>query len=80
MNTMVTLKNIKRDNDCIICDVYPEDSKLPVHMEVSVRTGDVSQSAFPKGYEYCTSHIRHAKRFLLENADHLPESRLIMWY
>ena len=77
---MVKLENIQRDNDRITCDAYPEDSKIPVRMEVSISTGEVRRSEFPKGYEYCTMHIRQAKWFLLKNADHLPDSDLIMWY
>ena len=77
---MVRLENIKRDSDRVSCDAYPEDSKFPVHMEVSIKTGEVTRTDLPKGYEHCTMHIRHAKRFLLTNADDLPESRLIMWY
>ncbi len=77
---MVKLENIRRDKDRIYCDAYPEDSKSPIRMEVSISTGAVSHSDFPTGYEYCSSHIRHAKRFLLENADKLPETQLIMWY
>ena len=77
---MVKLENIKRENDCISCDAYPEDSKTPVHLEVAISTGDITRSDMPKGYEHCLMHIRHAKRFLLTNADNLPKSRLLMWY
>ncbi len=77
---MVKLENIRRDKDRIYCDAYPEDSKSPIRMEVSISTGAVSHSALPEGYEYWDINIRMAKFFLLENADKLPETQRIMWY
>ena len=38
MNSMVRLKNIKKSDGTIECDIYPEDSTLPGHVVVSIKT------------------------------------------
>ena len=37
MNSMVRLKNIKKSDGTIECDIYPEDSTLPGHVVVSIK-------------------------------------------
>ena len=41
MNSMVRLKNIKKSDGTIECDIYPEDSTLPGHVVVSIKTEEI---------------------------------------
>ena len=38
---MVRLKNIKKSDGTIECDIYPEDSTLPGHVVVSIKTEEI---------------------------------------
>ena len=79
---MVRLKNIKRNNIIIECDIIPEDSVEYGHVAVNIVSGDVESYRLPKGYENRTNHVRYAKWALLEMADssELPKEKLVMWY
>ena len=78
---MVKLKNLKRIDQKIQCDIYPEDSTEAG--QLSVNLSDESYDyKLPKGYEWCTNHVAHAKRAIIEmvKADsELPKEKLIMW-
>ncbi len=79
---MVTLKNIRRNNDIIECDFYPEDSTLPGHMIVNLDSGDITSVSLPEGYENTFSYTVHAHNGLVElsKKEKLPEQWLVMWY
>ena len=42
---MVRLKNIKKSDSTIECDIYPEDSTLPGHVVVSIKTNNKLRTA-----------------------------------
>ena len=77
---MVNLKNIERKGDHITCDVYIEDCTVPMHVDLNIATQKFAPFTYPEGYDQSVFHMIHAKRFLLDNADDLPQERLIMWY
>lgn len=80
---MVRLKNIARIDNQIICDAYVEDCLEPIALILDGTTGGLADFSFPKGYEYCASHIFiHAKRCLEEliKKDTVPTEQTVMWY
>lgn len=79
---MVRLKNIKRNNNIIECDIIPEDSAEYGHVAVNIDSAAVESFSLPENYETCISHVHHAKRALLKIAkdEDLPEEKLVMWY
>lgn len=78
---MIRLKNIKRSNHFIECDIIPEDSKKSGHIVVNLQTKEFEELNLPKGYEWCKKHTIHAKDKLLEmsNQEDMPKEKLIMW-
>ena len=81
-NIMVRLKNIKRNNNIIECDIIPEDSEEYGHVVVNIETADVESFRLPKNFEWCTNHVYFAKKALLKMVDdnNLLEEKLVMWY
>ncbi|MDO4272700.1 MAG: hypothetical protein Q4D16_03450 [Eubacteriales bacterium] len=79
---MVKLKNIKKNNATIECDIYPEDSKQSGHVTVALDSRTVSGYSLPNGYEWCRNHVNHAKTALIEllEAEDLPTEYLVKWY
>lgn len=79
---MVKLKNIKRNNISIECDIYPEDSANSGHIIVDMNTEELKNSVLPAGYEWCINHVNHARRRLIEllGEKDLPEEDLVMWH
>lgn len=79
---MIKLLNIRRNNDTIRCDVRVEDCSTLVPISIDEKNGTVEREALPKGYEYCTTHIGYAERFLktIIGQKTLPSEKLIMWY
>ena len=77
---MINLKNIRKVDGNILCDAFPEDCGVPVPLVLNVKNETVSPYTLPDGYEWCMSHIEHAKRFLLSVSDKLPKEFLLMWY
>ena len=79
---MIKLENIKVKGPVVCCDIIPEDSELLGYIEIDTTTNSLKYS-LPKGYEWCTNHIEHAKDFLndlVELKGESPEEKLIMWY
>lgn len=78
---MITLKNIKKSNDVIECEIIPEDSGETGYMIVRLDTKEIENVRLPKGYEWCRNHIGHAKTALLEISkyDDIPKEKLVMW-
>lgn len=79
---MIKLKNIKRNDNIIECDIIPEDSQENGHIRVDLMGKILMDSALPDGYEWCTNHIQHAVSKLIElsTAKELPEEKLVIWY
>lgn len=80
---MVLLKNFKYENGNIEADIYPESSTVPGKVIVSP-DGKMVEYTLPEGYEYCESHVSHARWFIYKNFDKILDSeitqQLIMWY
>lgn len=75
---MIRLANIKKINDVIECDFYPEDCDRPERLVYNIKT----QEAIFKlqdGYEYCKTHVTMGIKWMLDNIDSLPESQVVMW-
>ena len=80
---MVRLKNIKFNNTFIECEIFPEDSITSGMLKVDINSKKVVEYTLPDEYEWCTNHVGHAVRGLielLEDIDNIPSERLIMWY
>lgn len=79
---MVKLKNIKRNNSIVECDIIPEDSSDSGHIVVNLDSGKLEDFFLPAGYEWCMSHVDHAKNNLiaLVKEEHLSKEKLVMWY
>lgn len=79
---MVKLKEISRNGKVFSCMAYVENCKEPIHLVYNVDTGETEPFRFPQGYEYCTSHITHAKRYFekCSNLEKIPNETTIMWY
>ena len=79
---MVELKNIKKTNALIECDIVPEDSEEAGHMVVDYKNDEIISYKLPVGYEWCRNHVSHALDGLLEisKKQKMPKEKLIMWY
>ena len=80
VHSMIKLKNIVKNNNKIKCDIYPEDSKIAGWLIVDTNS-ERTEYELPSGYEWCKSHITHARKALIQmNASQkLPKEKLIMW-
>ncbi len=79
---MIKLKNIVIENSIAKCDIFPEDSVENGYIEMSFVEGFTSV-VLPKGYEWCMSHIDHAKRYLTnlyKKGVDFQSEKIIMWY
>ena len=79
---MIRLTEIQRNNGKIQCEAYVEDCDSAITLSLDEKTAELSEVELPKGYEWCKSHIAHARKFLrtLIGADQIPAQRVIMWY
>ncbi len=79
---MVRLKNIKKSDSVIECDILPEDSKQAGHITVSIDSDSIQEYSLPEGYEWCRNHAEHAKVELLKllSEKNMPDEKLVMWY
>lgn len=79
---MLKLRNIKKNDGTIECDIYPEDSASCGTLSYDFIKKTVTKSSLPEGYEWCKTHIAHAKQALQKMIDEneIPEEKLVMWY
>lgn len=80
---MIKLKNIAKENDRIICDAFVEDCDKPVRLSLNTKNAEFDKIVLPEDYEWCTSHINHAKRYLISliNEEIITSTeKCIMWY
>jgi|GEM_PF-2084917 len=80
---MIRLKNVKRQDNIITMDAFVESCEEALPLILDVQKQDFEPYVFPKGYEWCTSHVAKAKWKLLrmlDNGEELPEKLCIMWY
>lgn len=81
---MLRLKNIEIDNNIISCEIFPEDSVQSGKLKVDINSQDIISYTLPAGFEWCKSHVHHAKKYLLSNLKeilHTPiHDKIVMWY
>lgn len=79
---MIKLTNIQKNNGFISCLVFVEDCEKGFEVMYDVENENFEDYSFPQGYEWCTSHMAHAKRFMktIQNEIYYPHEKLIMWY
>ena len=79
---MIKLQNIHRDKGSIICDAFVEDCTKPVSLSLNEQTKELGEFTLPNNYEYCKSHIMHAKKYLksLIGKEFKNHEKMIMWY
>lgn len=79
---MIKLKNIVKTNEQITCDAFIENCTESLSLAFNVKNMEFKDYTLPKGYEWCGSHIHHAKRYLISliEENKIPSERTIMWY
>ena len=79
---MIRLTQIKKDKNNISCLALVEDCTIPFKLIYDIMSEEFQPYELPKSYEYCKSHIAHARRELerISKEEILPQERLIMWY
>lgn len=79
---MINLKQIKKINNTIECYAYIEDCEEAIHLTLDLSKREFKDYILPNGYEWCKTHIAHAKFALLKMDDEnkIEQERLIMWY
>ena len=77
---MIRLKNVKVEDDRIVCLGYVEDCKEPVRISVDM-DGNGESVEMTRGYEWCDIHIKRAERYLLKRYEEgtLKSEMLLMW-
>ena len=62
--------------------IFPEDAIESGEISVNICTRKINSFKLPTGYEWCTNHVHHAARVLIEMADlpELPTEKTVMWY
>ena len=77
MNIMTVLKKIKKTNDTIEAEYYPENMDKKGFMKIDCLTGEVIE-------HISASHISalHVKKELkkLMNGDNVPKEKTLLWY
>ena len=78
---MITLRNIKRTNNIIEADYYPENENVFGHVAIDLNTKEIISNVDAEGYENTTC-ATHAKYELLRMKDlkEFPEKRVVLWY
>ena len=78
---MITLKNVRKENDMILADYFPEDSKVSNEIKINVKTLEFTGELV--GY-YLESkgHLGHARMTLRKMAEGKEpiQDTTIMWY
>jgi hypothetical protein len=79
---MVKLKNIKRNNGYILCLAFVENCQEPIQLALNETSAELDNYRLPVGYEWCISHITHARKYLRSLIGKPIEltQRTIMWY
>lgn len=80
---MIKIKNIKINDTLITCDIFPEDSVKNGLLKIDRVKNEIINYSLPKDYEWCKSHLNHARNYLIDlanNSSNIPDEKLIMWY
>ena len=78
---MIKLTEIVRNNGSITCVAYVEDCKQAIPLSFNESNAEFNTITMPEGYEWCKSHIAHAKKYLKSLIGKQIESteRTIVW-
>jgi len=78
---MIRLKNIRKSNSIITCEAFFEGCTEPAVLRYSLEKKDFLPFQFPRGYEYCSTHVGFARDYFNSLGDNEPEKQMtIMWY
>ncbi len=77
---MIKLKNIRVENDRIVCFGYVEDCKVPIRISVDMNE-NADSVEMPLGYEWCKSYVKAAERYLVKSykLGKLKKEMTMMW-
>ena len=80
-NTMLILRNIKREGNTISADYYPEGEAEFGHIEIDSISGEIVflQKAPIYMHSPFATHARY-ELMRLSNLKKLPEERTVLWY
>ena len=79
---MIKLKNIKKISDNIIeCNIIPEDSAEMGYMTVDIDKEEIVKCDLPRGYEWCSNHVAHARNALMKmvETDEILNEKNVVW-
>lgn len=78
---MVVLRAIKRSQNKIEADYYPENREACGHIVIRLPDGERLENTPAPGYEHTTS-ASHAQTELLRLAklEKLPQEKYVLWY
>lgn len=74
---MVILKNIKKKNNTIVADYYPEGKEPKGFMAINMNDGSVVEHNNVSSF--AASHVRH-ELIRLAKKDNLPAEKAVFWY
>ena len=78
---MITLKNLKRIDNIITADVYPESYDRPGHIAVDVVKEEIVEFRDAPGNPYLSGESHAARAIIkLKNLETLPEKHVVIWY
>lgn len=83
MNSMIKLRNIKKNNQIIECDILPENSEEYGHLVVDLASSNkLVTYSLPTGYEWCVKHVYRAlhKLVSLSKLNDIPTNAIVVWY
>ena len=74
---MVTLKRIKKENDYIEAEYYPENSSKKGYMKI--RIADKSVVEHKNASVISAPHVKKTL-IRLSSLEHIPEQKTVLWY
>lgn len=79
---MIQLKDIKIKDKMIVCTAFVEDCTEPFEIRVNVESEELEPVILPHGYEWCKSHVAHAKFALLDmlESGEIKKQTTVAWY
>ncbi len=78
---MLKLKNIKKDNDIISCDVFPEGDNQKGILKYDLLNKSIIELKMPNDYNYLAPYIVYATRYFDKtDLEKIPKEKTFMWY
>ena len=77
MNIIVILRNIKKTDNSISADYYPEGEKLKGFMKIRIKDGEILEH--DNASSFSAAHVlRELKR--LAKSENPPKEKTLLWY